>query len=242
MPISRKELLAELQRLATEIEGTPTKNAMNQDGKFSASIYRNRFGSWGDAVSEAGFEPNSPKEKIPEEKLLEELDRLADALGTTPTATEMNDEGEYRAATYQERFGSWNEGVQAAGLDPNPKSPWIPEEKLLSELQRLADDIGQTPSYDDMKEHGRYTAETYKNRFGSWSEAVAAAGLEPNRRYEKVPDAELLQEIKRIAKEKAGRPTTTDMNKEGKYSAGTFINRFGSWGSALAVADLQEDG
>ena len=236
MPISRQELLAELDRLATEIDAPPTKSAMNKYGKFSA------FGSWADAVSEAGFQPNSPKEKIPEEELLEELQRLADLLETTPTATDMNDQGSYRATTYQERFGSWNEAVEAVGLDHNPKSPWIPEEELITELKQLAGDVGKTPSYSDMEEHGTYTAETYKNRFGSWSEAVATANLEPNRRYEKIPDEELLQEIKRIAKEKTSRPTTTDMNEEGKYSAGTFINRFGSWESALTAAALQEDG
>lgn len=241
MSISHKELLDELQRLAAEIEGIPTKATMNKHGKFSASTYHDRFGSWAAAVSEAGFEPKSPKEKIPKGELLAELRQLADTLETTPTATEMNDEGMFRAITYQERFGSWNTAVEAAGLDPNPKSPWIDEQKLLTELQRLADDMSQTPSYADMEEHGTYAADTYRNRFGSWREAVAAADLEPNRRCKRISNNELRQEIKRVATEIDDQPTTTDMNHHGKYSAGTFINRFGSWKSALNAVDLDQD-
>lgn len=51
--------------------------------------------------------------------LLDELERLADELGETPSAPEMNEMGEFCVMTYANRFGSWNEALEEAGLPLN---------------------------------------------------------------------------------------------------------------------------
>ena len=40
-------------------------------------------------------------ERLPDELLLQELDRLADKFGRAPTATEMETQGEYSTGTYE---------------------------------------------------------------------------------------------------------------------------------------------
>lgn len=53
-----EELLAEIRRLAAELEQSPPpKRAMDEHGEYSSPTYHHRFGSWSNAVEEAGFEP-----------------------------------------------------------------------------------------------------------------------------------------------------------------------------------------
>lgn len=82
--------------------------------------------------------------RIPEEDLLEELSRLADELGHSPSVTEMRQAGKFSEYPYYDRFGSWNGALEAAGL---PKNRDIPEEELLEALQELAADLGRSPTH-----------------------------------------------------------------------------------------------
>lgn len=59
----------------------------------------------------------------------------------------------------------------------------IPRQDLLDELTRLADELDKTPTARDMENDGKFDTDTYQNRFGSWNDAILAAGLEPNRGY-----------------------------------------------------------
>ena len=51
--------------------------------------------------------------------MLEELRELAEELGRTPYAKEMEEDGPFSTNTYQNRFGSWNAALELAGLEPN---------------------------------------------------------------------------------------------------------------------------
>ena len=53
------------------------------------------------------------------EAMLTALREMAGELGRTPYAHEMEDVGPYSAATYQRRFGSWNEAVEQCSLKRN---------------------------------------------------------------------------------------------------------------------------
>lgn len=57
---SSQELLADIRDLAEELERLPSRAEYNQRGDFSRQMAINRFGSWNDAVREAGFEPRTP--------------------------------------------------------------------------------------------------------------------------------------------------------------------------------------
>lgn len=56
-------------------------------------------------------------EKIPTKELLAELRAAAEALGRPPSTGEMNEFGDFSAQTYRNRFGSWQDSLEAAGLD-----------------------------------------------------------------------------------------------------------------------------
>lgn len=54
---SDEELLETLRELASKLDRTPRKKDMNEYGSHAARTYQLRFGSWNDAVRDAGFEP-----------------------------------------------------------------------------------------------------------------------------------------------------------------------------------------
>lgn len=56
----------------------------------------------------------------------------------------------------------------------------IPKEELIADLQRVAEELGGSPSTSEYAEHGGYGVSTLSNRFGSWNGAKDAAGLEKN--------------------------------------------------------------
>ena len=47
----------------------------------------------------------------------------------------------------------------------------------FEELHHLNDERRHPLRYKDMDEHGEYSTTTYECRFGSWSNAIEAAGL-----------------------------------------------------------------
>jgi len=53
----------------------------------------------------------------------------------------------------------------------------ISNQELLDDLHRLAEQLGDTPTLKEYREHGEYGAQTLYDRFGSWNEALEAAGI-----------------------------------------------------------------
>lgn len=68
-----------------------------------------------------------------------------------------------------------------AGIESYTHGRMVSTAELIGELQRLADELGKTPTTSEMDEHGDITGRTYQNRFDGWNNAIKAAGLTPNR-------------------------------------------------------------
>src|SRR5437667_10619066 len=66
------------------------------------------------------------------------------------------------------------------------------DEYLLSCIVSLAEKLGRTPAKRDLKSP---TDRTFRNRFGSWNNAIEAAGLTPN---VQVPPSYLLRRRKEV--------------------------------------------
>lgn len=100
--------------------------------------------------------------------------------------------------TVEESFGSWNEGVAAAGLMPLPQggiprdekrrlerltSPpamagatgRISDDDLLDEILRVAKLLGRRPSGNQIAAKGKYHSEVYRRRWGSVAAAYKVA-------------------------------------------------------------------
>lgn len=73
-----------------------------------------------------------------------------------------------------------------------PRPPKYTVEEVLDEIRRLAQRLDRVPTKRDMNECGKHGPKTYQDRWGSWSNAVEAAGFEPRVKgtgYQERPDA-----------------------------------------------------
>lgn len=189
-----------------------------------------------DSAKGRGIHRASHDEEDIKQVLITELERLGEELGKTPSLQDMNQHGAHSSKTYQDKFGSWNDALDAAGFEPNMQQN-ISKADLCEELSRLADKLGRTPTSRDMDEDGQYTASTYSRKFDSWNDAVRAAGLEPTRQRNVSRD-DLLDEIKRLAKNLNKPPTVGDMNETGQFGVTTYLSEFETWNKSLNRAGV----
>lgn len=115
---NREELVSDLRAFADELGKTPTVRELSDAGPHSPDRYRAEFGSWNEALAEAGFEPNLIP-NIPREDVVADVERVAGTLGKTPTLDEMDRHGRYSRLTYQRKLGSYVETLERLGLEPS---------------------------------------------------------------------------------------------------------------------------
>jgi len=103
---------------------------------------------------------------------------------------------------------------------------------LLDAIRRLADG-DRPPTMDTFNAQARMSTETVAHRFGSWREAVAAAGLEPRPigGYREYTDAEIVAELRRVA-DGDQPPTAAEFDAEADMTRQLATKRFGSWARA----------
>lgn len=177
VPADREELLEEIDTLVEELGHTPRIRHLQEYDMHSSTAYYNNFGSWGNALREAGYRPHWLRPT--REELLEELKRLAEKIGRSPRVQDVDKKSEYSSSAYYAEFGSWNNGLRGAGLTPNRPSK-ISDENLMSEIDRLAEG-DEPPTYTEMDCHGKHPMSAYRRAFGTWTNAVREAGYEPHR-------------------------------------------------------------
>ena len=227
-----KEYLAgKLRRLANNLGRTPTESDIEEsDITPSCRTYRNYFDTVNDARAFSGLRVNE-RRNIPEGELLEDLRKLANKLDRSPTSEEVNQSDITPSVdVYRSNFGSFSNAQEAAGLEVTSQE--VTRDELISELQRLYNELGHVPTVSDLKEHGSVSRNPYRRRFESWNAALEEAGIEPEY-HPDIGEKELIAELDRLADDLGRRPTFNDMNEYGSYSAHTYVNNFGSWDSAV---------
>jgi len=128
-PIEKSKLVEHLIELSNELGQTPGYHDMRKRGDYYPSVYEDRFGSWNKALEKAGLQINrevsgtwhkdgwNSSVKNSKDKLISRLSNFADELGHIPTAEEMDEHGPHHSQTYMNRFNSWDDALQAAGME-----------------------------------------------------------------------------------------------------------------------------
>lgn len=186
--ISRADLIAALLSLAADLDGTPTRKQMNDRGQYSAQPYYSEFGSWNAALAAAGLDTNH-RNDIPDSELQQEMRRVADDLGRSPTFEEMADRGQFDPATYVRRWGSWLAAREACGLSGETEQFGRRADRpdLLAALRELGDESGRPPTQTEVRARSDYHPITYHRRFGSFWDALAAAGFDLDESHREWP-------------------------------------------------------
>lgn len=98
----------------------------------------------------------------------------------------------------------------------------------------IAEEAGRAPIASDLIGRGGVCGKgTYYKRFGTWTNALIAAGIKPT--WRPVSDEELVAEMQRFWEVNGRSPTTRDKLR---YGWATFQVRFGGWNNALTKAGL----
>lgn len=115
-----------------------------------------------------------------EDELIENLCHVASQVEGNLTRSEYLNHEDHICSRgpFDRVFGGWNEAKMEAGLRVG-KPDEVSRQELLSEVQRVAEEVRDSPRLEDMEEHGKYSQGPYFDYFDSWTKAVEAAGLEP---------------------------------------------------------------
>lgn len=124
----------------------------------------------------------------------------------------------------------------------------ISEDELIADIKYIATKIGD--EYMSITKYkklgGRHTDSTFRKYFGSWSNALAKAGLRTLRykqEMKRISDKELLDEVKRVAKIlNTETITSTQYSNIGNISLYTITSRLGTWDNVLHKAGLKSTG
>ncbi|MEK7450776.1 MAG: hypothetical protein AAB662_02460, partial [Patescibacteria group bacterium] len=122
---SNKELLEDLKRVAEKI-GQPSVSIRKYftHGSYSPQTLKKRFGSWKNAIKEAGLEESKrawggwlEETAIPEKSLLEDLKRVSKLLDKQSiTLEDYSKHGKFSTSAVSKRWGGWNQAKKKAGL------------------------------------------------------------------------------------------------------------------------------
>jgi hypothetical protein len=110
------------------------------------------------------------RKKIPDEELLADLRKVADANGGKVSIKIYTANGKFSPFTIVARFGSWNNALDITGLEHFHKGRLpISDEALFTNFKEIWLKIGRRPKFDDFKPPlSQFSGKTYLNRFGSW--------------------------------------------------------------------------
>ncbi len=155
-------------------------------------------------------------------------------------------QGLLAAANYH--FGGWGEAVDAAGLDyarDVRKIPKWTEERIIRQIQE-AWAAGEDLSWTSVTTDRRFSALAYAairdNQFGSWDDALRAAGIDPSevRRYESWNEEKIVRQIRE--RQEAGKPLNSKAMQDNQSKLfNAALNYFGGWDKALEAADIDPE-
>ncbi len=86
--MNKDHILSEIKRIATEEGKPPGRNRFEQLTGIT-NWYGKYWARWGDALAEAGYEPNKLQEALPEQEVVDKFIKLAIRLGHVPTEGEL---------------------------------------------------------------------------------------------------------------------------------------------------------
>jgi hypothetical protein len=118
---------------------------------------------------------------IPKEQLVAELQRVSEMVDQPPRAKDMDEYGKFSISAYVRKFGRWNDALKAAGLGINHESVESAggKEALLKDLRGMRRVLGRAPRQSDVVKMGRFSDMTYYNHFGTYTNALLEADIEP---------------------------------------------------------------
>ena len=183
--VSDEELLDDITRIANKLGKTTLllTEYINNGGIYHISTICRRFGNWINALNRCGLSPEKSqlnKTGIPIEDLISDLQKVSTKINKkTFTASEYGQYGQYSQNVFFRKFGSWNNALSAAKLEPfdhplgGGTKNRVTEYSCCEEIERIWILLGRQPTSTDIKNGiSKYSLHVFERRFGSWRKAL----------------------------------------------------------------------
>lgn len=175
--ISNEELLKDLRRVSKQLNGKYVSRSIYEKyGKYSATPYLNKFGSWINVLKEAGLKYIREKNefnRINDNEFIDDIKKVALKLNKQSISTkDYKENGKYSVSIIISRFGSWANVIKLAMLKPtNYKN--VSDEDLFKEIMRLWELKGTQPTTTDIRKgKSIYALNTFARHFGGFRNAL----------------------------------------------------------------------
>ncbi len=177
------ELIDDIKRVANKLQkDSLSKKEYDEFGIYHSSTIEHRFNGWNKALEKAELKPTKVCKKninnvyATPDQLLQDLKNVANKLNKRSiTTTEYNRYGKHGKNFVSSRFGTWENALIQAGLEPTGYHRNIPEQKLLEEIERIWIKLGRQPTTTDIQKGiSKYSLKAYSNKFGGWRGALEA--------------------------------------------------------------------
>jgi hypothetical protein len=151
-------------------------------------------------------------------------------VGTTPDINPPREAGtDTGSTTGAARDTGTSTQPSTVGSDRSRGSTGTPSRSdLIDAIQTVAEEIDRPLKASDLSDVTQYSVNDVTRVFGSWQNALDAAGVDN--------EARLIDDLHRVAEELGHRPTTSDMNTHGHVSATTYASYFGTYTAAIEQA------
>ena len=121
--LTTEELINDLIRVSQMLHKSYiSRSEYEVNGEYSATPFLCRFGSWINTLSAAGLETQRTKTdftRISDHSLIEYMKRVSKILRKESISTkDYSENGKYKVQTILSRFGSWNDALNIAELQP----------------------------------------------------------------------------------------------------------------------------
>lgn len=184
---------------------------------------------------------NKTRRGYSREELIEQLKRKAGELGRVPTGDDLlADPLTADPSTFWHMFGSHNKALAAAGLETRSAKKRYSHDTLVQQLQSKARELGRTPTIQEVAADPLLASPpTFRDTFGSYTNALKAAGLKRVVEMKFYTRQQLLAELQAKAADLGRAPTVKEVNADEEMAGiNSYFNHFGSYKAALKAAGL----
>lgn len=229
-----KELKEMLRGCILELGRVPTQMEVTCNPRLPAGeTFLNVFGTWEKAVAAAGFTMSWCSCEM-RKKLLLDLQRKYQELGYKPPSPQdiQCDLTMEKVCVYVQIFGDLEYAKQVAGVQKDYHARQRKE--IVETLVRLREELGRVPK---IRDEGVPSDKLMKKVFGSYENALLAAGMRPHHRY--YSRECLIRQLQEKATELGRSPTVKEITDDPDMaSIQTLRKAFGSHAKALKAAGL----
>lgn len=177
---TKEELIDSLLKKAKELNQNPTSNDLGRKNNMpDRSTFDDRFGTWNNALKEAGLKINCYYRKWTKEEVIKWLQYKYKELGRTPGIRDFDKDPRSPAKnTVRKLFGNWTNAIREAKI---PVRKYHSKDELIQYLQKLAHKLNRTPTREDLKSDKCCPSLTpFVEKFKGYTSACLRAGLVPN--------------------------------------------------------------